>query len=227
MTGKVIEFVGLPTSGKTTLYKKVAENYPATDKVKIITLVTDTSPNKIYILFKTPLLIISNAGKMSALMFFFIKNGKANSFNAKLLFLTIKIFLLTKYKQKQNSILLADGVFHLLAAMQYKSVNIAKTMATFIQKNSHWYQAVVYVDITKEEFSKRFNERLILQDDFILCSYTAEQKQNYIDDVFARSLILKDVLTQDSSRPLLLLSGNESLENNAERVTRFISKYVT
>ena len=223
-----VEFVGLPTSGKTTLYRTIRDRDDLLSDREVVPLIQRRKLKKIRLCLLIPYLLVRHIRSFIFITSFYIRYLSLNTFNLRVFKITIKLFLLTKYRKLDTDmVFVADGVLHMLIAVQYKKITkIEDVMREFVQWYEKRYTAIVYMDLTKEEFITRFTQRHQDKPNPILSKMTDSEKTALMERMYAQHKILLRVIQNKAETPVQVIDGEKPLQENAETVARFIEKHV-
>lgn len=213
------EFVGPHTSGKTTLIKYIVDQNLLKPKISFYPQKIQRS--KIKFAFKFPFYFCANIKKILFLFYFIFKNVKLSyiNYHAALRHLFKMIILHPYYcREYEFDIFFKDDMLHLLPRLHFKDdVDVSVAFKQYFNFFSKWYSGIIHIDLPYDVMIERFNQRFSKRD--------IERKKNRIpvyERAFAQNKILRQVLIEQESVPILCISGVDSISENVYKITNFV-----
>lgn len=214
-----IEFVGQHSAGKTTtihylvdqrLLKPLRAVYPQQLK-----------RNQMHFIGMVPFLFVQNIQHAWFLSRFLLRNAELNWINyhavARHLF---KMIILHPYYDKTFSfdVMLKDDMVHLLPRIAFrKDVNIELALREFISHFAYRFDGLVYMEVPYAKMKERFEERFQARP-----HSRKKSREPVYERAYEQNKVLKQVLLEQRKIPVLVLSGEDAIEENAEKVADFI-----
>lgn len=214
-----IEFVGQHSAGKTTTIQQIVDKH-------LLAPLDATYPqklkrNQLHFLASLPLLFIQNTRHTWFLMRFLLRNAKRNWINyhavARHLF---KMIALHPYYDKMFAfdVMLKDDMLHLLPRIEFRDgVDVAGAFTTFVSHFAHRYNGLVYMEVSYEKMKERFEERFQERP-----RSRRKSREQVYERAYKQNKILKRVLLEQREIPILVLNGEDAINENTEKVTHFI-----
>ena len=224
----LVEFVGLPTSGKTTIYKQIEADENLLSKYLIITPNTFSKLSTSTIYLNLPILILSNLRNIVFITYFCLVSCKWNRFNFYIYKHLIKMLLLTSfYKRRKHDFLLRECLIHFLTVLTFKDkIEKESVMETFLLKMEKQYAVFVYVDISEGDFYNRFIKRIKKDKKNYVNTLSKKQRSQFFENAYSNHLVLKKIVHKKIQTPSIVLDGTKPPEENAVIAARFIEKHV-
>lgn len=218
-----IEFVGQHTAGKTLTICKVVDNKLLAPKVAVY-------PQKIkrslfHFTLTLPVLIIQNIKNLLFVNIFLFRYASLSWINyhavGRHLF---KMVLLHPYycKNYNFDIWLKDDMLHLLPRIKFKKgVDVKCAFQEFFSHFSYLYDCIVYIDLPYDVMNQRFKNRFSTRS-----SRRRKSRIPVYERAFSQNIILRQVISDQTNTPFLILDGTNDILENANLVTEFIKKHV-
>ena len=214
-----VEFVGMHTSGKTTIIKEIVHS-------SLLEPLCAVYPQKLerrrlHFAFSLPRVFISEFRNIWFVFFFLLRYAKWHwtNYHAAGRHL-LKMVLLHPYYEKNFAfdVWMKDDMLHLLPRIEFrKGVDVSRVLREFFEHFAYRYDALVYVEVQYTQIQKRFEERFKMR--------PAALRENRIvvyKRAHSQNKILKEVLLAQKKVPVLELDGRDSISSNAKKAALFI-----
>ena len=219
---KHIDFVGLPASGKTTVYRALIEsNFQNTSGYKVVTLQSDVPKYRKY-----PVLLFIFFIKLPDVLFvlyFFMRYTRYSLLNLYRLRSILKLILQTDYELRTQTFdfYCNNGVLHHLIDIEFGEKNTTLAINKFIRYFKDYYDALVLIDMSKAELASRMSQRQT--QDKKLAKYFSDTvfKNNWLEYTYEQYKILRNILI-NRNKPLLVLSAGDLVEEKVQSLQHFL-----
>ena len=202
-----IEFVGLPTSGKTTVYTEVTKNLQTKNINARCIIEPEQKINRWHFIFLSPLVLYQSFLSLLFYTYFVLRYTQIHSFNIRILFVGFyRLRLIEAYKKIPNpEIFLSDGVLHFLPTLYFKKTsNLEEVVKKFLEFELKRNNAkIIYIDIDKDTYIQRLRKRIESAPLSTLAKMSPKEQQDFIDRTYRQMQTLKTVI-QDVDDALTL-----------------------
>lgn len=217
---RTVEFIGLPASGKTTVYSNMVENSPSSNLYACVR----NNVSKFHKYPRLPIIFISNLTKSISAALFFVRNTKFNLHNLRILKGVIKHNLIVEYEKKyqQYQFFLDNGVPHFTLEADFKdNRNIKDCYKKLIHLFEDDFDMVILIHLRENILKERLKNRL---------KYTKKNYNQYGSDKnfnswYRKSLAQYQIMCEvilESKKPILILDGEEEVATKVKKVAAFL-----
>lgn len=217
---KHVEFVGLPTAGKTTVYTTMIDD-GVFDEHNLHPITVDQSARK---LKKYPIIMALFFSHIVDVMFvtvFFLRYTKYNQLNFRRWRSIVRLILLTAYETKGNSydFFMHNGILHLLLDIEFRpSVKRKDVLRTFWLRFEPHFDSVVMIDLSLAEFRRRMKERMKTSSHTRRHLVDAETREEWLKRSMEQYQKLREVILETSDTPTLVVTGEDKVVDKVELV---------
>lgn len=217
-----IEFVGQHTAGKTSILKHIVDQ----DLLKPLVAIypQKVKRSQFHFWFSLPWLVLKNLNDLFFVSGFFLRHTKFSWINYHAAWRhLLKMVILHPYYERYNfDIWMKDDMLHLLPRIDFKkNVDVRVCLEKFFKRFESRYDGLVYVDLPYEIMQKRF---LVRFDD--RPKSRKKSRGPVYERSFQQTLLLKEILLDQKSIPVLVIDGTEDISDNAKKAASFIKAKV-
>ncbi|MEX0917675.1 MAG: hypothetical protein WDZ93_00810 [Candidatus Paceibacterota bacterium] len=218
-----VEFVGQHGAGKTRTIHEIVNRDMLAPYAAVYPQQLQRS--RVHFACSVPLLLVLHIRHVWFVGRFLLQYAKWNwiNYHAAARHL-IKMVVLHPYYESRFDfdIWMKDDMLHLLPRIEFQDgVEVIAVFRKYFNHFAYRYNGVVYIELPYDVMMQRFEQRFRARD-----PKRKENRTPVYERAFQQNKLLKQVLTEQTLVPVLVIDGTHDVSDNAQQVVAFIRTHI-